>query len=166
MDTDAAIDSLPMMPGKKGARTRKPLKAKTSASSSTAAQPSGPSPIRPLPSAGKENGACPSPASKGKRAAAKSKASLAGELLDLQKMLEEMKLGKEKAEVMLKEKDAMLERKEMELKQRGAAQEKLQKELKKLQKLKEFKPTLVNLLFLCLFYAKFLLFLKKNFLID
>lgn len=146
MDADtaaaAAAEAPPMMRGKKGARTRKPLKPKISASSA-AAQPS-PSPIKPLPSAGKENGNATSPANKGKRVpASKSKATLAEELLDLQKMLGDMKLEKEKAEVMLKEKDAMLEKKEMELQQREEAQEKLQKELKKLQKLKEFKPTLV-----------------------
>ncbi|KAF5734769.1 high mobility group B protein 13-like [Tripterygium wilfordii] len=87
------------------------------------------------------------PRSSPKKAKAKGKASkgkqqsFENELLDLQDMLQKLRLEKEKTEDLLKEKDEILKAKEEELETRGKEQEKLQVELKKLQKLKEFKPT-------------------------
>ncbi|GKV40076.1 hypothetical protein SLEP1_g47750 [Rubroshorea leprosula] len=63
------------------------------------------------------------------------------ELLEMQDMLQKMKIEKEKTEELLKEKDEMLKIKEEELENKGKEQEKLQMEFKKLQKMKEFKPT-------------------------
>ena len=60
-----------------------------------------------------------------------------------------MRLEKEKTEELLKTKDDILKKKEEELLERGREQEKLQMELKKLQKLKEFKPTMVFIGFSC-----------------
>ncbi|CAN1254266.1 High mobility group B protein 13 [Linum perenne] len=59
------------------------------------------------------------------------------ELEQMQEMLEQLKLEKEKTEEMLKEKDEMLKAREEELENKGKQQEKMQAELKKLQKLKE-----------------------------
>ncbi|CAL8991021.1 unnamed protein product [Prunus brigantina] len=52
------------------------------------------------------------------------------------------RVPKEKTEELLKEKDEILKLKEEELETKGREQDKLQMELKKLQKLKEFKPTM------------------------
>ncbi|KAL5989212.1 hypothetical protein ACLOJK_010102 [Asimina triloba] len=71
------------------------------------------------------------------------KHALAAELQQMQEKLEQMRIEKEKTEELLTERDEMLKRKEEELEARGKEQEKLQLELKKLQKLKEFKPTMV-----------------------
>ncbi|KAG7620055.1 High mobility group box domain superfamily [Arabidopsis suecica] len=57
------------------------------------------------------------------------------DLMEMQAMLEKMKIEKEKTEDLLKEKDEILRKKEVE-------QEKLKTELKKLQKMKEFKPNM------------------------
>jgi upstream-binding transcription factor len=59
------------------------------------------------------------------------------DLMEMQAMLEKMKIEKEKTEDLLKEKDEILRKKEVE-------QEKLKTELKKLQKMKEFKPNMVR----------------------
>ncbi|XP_030951920.1 high mobility group B protein 6-like [Quercus lobata] len=63
------------------------------------------------------------------------------DLLEMQEKLQKLRLEKEKTEELLKAKDEILKQKEEELETRGRQQEKLQTELKKLQKLKEFKPT-------------------------
>ncbi|KAG2240344.1 hypothetical protein Bca52824_090834 [Brassica carinata] len=68
------------------------------------------------------------------------------DLLEMQMMLEKMKIEKDKTEELLKEKDEILRKKEEELVTRDAEQEKLKTELKKLQKMKEFKP---NMTFAC-----------------
>ncbi|XP_022985391.1 high mobility group B protein 6-like [Cucurbita maxima] len=69
-----------------------------------------------------------------------AKQSFDKELQEMQEMLQQMRLDKEKTEELLKAKDEMLKQKDEELKTRDVEQEKLQIELKKLQKLKEFKP--------------------------
>lgn len=64
------------------------------------------------------------------------------DLMEMQAMLEKMKIEKEKTEDLLKEKDEILRKKEEELETRDVEQEKLKVELKKLQKMKEFKPNM------------------------
>lgn len=66
------------------------------------------------------------------------------ELMEMQAMMEKMKIEKEKTEDLLKEKDEILRKKEEELETRDVEQEKLKAELKKLQKMKEFKPNMVR----------------------
>uniref|UniRef100_A0A0A9CMZ4 Uncharacterized protein n=1 Tax=Arundo donax TaxID=35708 RepID=A0A0A9CMZ4_ARUDO len=83
-----------------------------------------------------------SSAQKAKRPLAKSKAKAAAaapadEMAELQGMLERLRLEKEQAEEMVRERDEVIRRKEEE-------QERLQAELRKVQRAKEFKPT-VNL---------------------
>ncbi|KAI3943158.1 hypothetical protein MKW92_021425 [Papaver armeniacum] len=63
------------------------------------------------------------------------------ELEILKAKFDQMKLEKEKTEEILKDRDEMLKLKEEELEIKGKEQQKLQVELKKLQKLKEFNPT-------------------------
>ncbi|CAA7037411.1 unnamed protein product [Microthlaspi erraticum] len=79
-------------------------------------------------------------------AKAKSAKSFEQDLVEMQAMLEKMKIEKDKTEELLKEKDEILRKKEEELETRDAEQEKLKVELKKLQKMKEFKP---NMTFAC-----------------
>ncbi|KAJ0240879.1 High mobility group B protein 13 [Hirschfeldia incana] len=74
--------------------------------------------------------------------AKETKKSYEKDLMELQAMLEKMKIEKEKTEDLLKEKDEILRKKEEELETRDVEQEKLKVELKKLQKMKEFKPTM------------------------
>lgn len=80
-----------------------------------------------------------------------AKPSFDKELQEMQDMLQQLRLDKEKTEELLKAKDEILKQKDEELKTRDKEQEKLQIELKKLQKLKEFKPTMVRFLILCFF---------------
>ncbi|PQM42550.1 high mobility group B protein 6-like [Prunus yedoensis var. nudiflora] len=85
--------------------------------------------------------------SKSKAAASKkqskeTQSSFEKDLQEMQEKLQEMRLEKEKTEELLKEKDEILKLKEEELETKGREQDKLQMELKKLQKLKEFKPTM------------------------
>ncbi|KAG8058640.1 hypothetical protein GUJ93_ZPchr0002g24671 [Zizania palustris] len=84
-----------------------------------------------------------SPLQKSKRVSAKSKRkaaveeqtpSMSDELTELQGMLEKLRLEKEKAEEMVRERDEVIRKKEEE-------QGRLQAELKKMQRVKEFKPT-------------------------
>ena len=77
------------------------------------------------------------------------------DLQEMQEMLEKLKIEKEKTEEMLKEKDQILKKKEEE-------QQKLQLELKKLQKMKEFKPTMVCSNLILLRNLKFM-FIDDNF---
>ncbi|KAI3974877.1 hypothetical protein MKX01_004988 [Papaver californicum] len=79
-----------------------------------------------------------------KKASSKVKSSeklFEKELEVLKGKFEQMKLEKEKTEEILKDRDEMLRLKEEELEIKGKEQQKLQVELKKLQKLKEFNPT-------------------------
>ncbi|XP_022733299.1 high mobility group B protein 6-like [Durio zibethinus] len=64
------------------------------------------------------------------------------DLQEMQDMLQKLRIEKEKTEELLKEKDEMLKMKDEELETKGKEQEKLHMELKKLQKMKEFKPTM------------------------
>ncbi|TKY60706.1 High mobility group B protein 13 [Spatholobus suberectus] len=77
-----------------------------------------------------------------KKQDSKKQQSFEKELLEMQEMLQQLRLEKEKTEELLKAKDEALKQKEEELENRGREQEKLQTELKKLHKLKEFKPTM------------------------
>lgn len=80
-----------------------------------------------------------SKSSKGKAAAAaaaEEQASVVDAVSELQGMLEKLRLEKEKAEEMVRERDEVIRRKEEE-------QGRLQAELKKVQRAKEFKPTVV-----------------------
>ncbi|KAF0932917.1 hypothetical protein E2562_013116 [Oryza meyeriana var. granulata] len=74
--------------------------------------------------------------SKGKAAAVEARAqtAVADEVSELQGMLEKLRLEKEKAEEMVRERDEVIRKKEEE-------QGRLQAELKKIQRAKEFKPT-------------------------
>ncbi|CAN6555888.1 unnamed protein product [Malus baccata var. baccata] len=67
------------------------------------------------------------------------------ELEEMQENLQAMKLEKEKTLELLKEKNEILKTKEEDLAMKGREQDKLQMELKKLQKLKEFKPTVMEM---------------------
>ncbi|XP_072961753.1 high mobility group B protein 6-like [Typha angustifolia] len=79
--------------------------------------------------------------SKNKAPASAADTSFADELLNLQARLEQLQLEKANAEELLKQRDEMLKEKEEEIENRGKEQERLQGELKKMQKIKEFKPT-------------------------
>ncbi|CAL9190920.1 high mobility group B protein 13-like [Musa acuminata AAA Group] len=68
--------------------------------------------------------------------------SFADELQELQGRLHMLQLEKEKTEELLKQRDEVLKQKDEEIENCGKEQERLQDELKKLQKLKEFKPTM------------------------
>lgn len=153
-------------PTKKGRNSRKALKQKDSSlneanilAQTLSVQPSE-SPISNPPDThpAKENHESLSQsksqtkkAAKGKsKQAVKNQDSFGKDLQELQEMLEKMKIEKEKTEEILKEKDEMLKIKEEELEVKGKEQEKLQLELKKLQKMKEFKPNVVKILFLFL----------------
>ncbi|ONK81200.1 uncharacterized protein A4U43_C01F26390 [Asparagus officinalis] len=83
-----------------------------------------------------------SPQKSSKNAKSVTERSLAEELKNVQRRLEQLKIEKEKTEELLKQRDEMIKSKEEELESRAKEQEKLQKELKKLQKMKEFKPTM------------------------
>ncbi|TVU33320.1 hypothetical protein EJB05_25130 [Eragrostis curvula] len=87
----------------------------------------------------------PSRSSKAKAAAAAAEASPvaapADEMAELQGMLERLRLEKEKAEEMVRERDEVIRKKEEEIETREKEQERLQAELRKVQRAKEFKPT-------------------------
>ncbi|KAJ8768561.1 hypothetical protein K2173_022671 [Erythroxylum novogranatense] len=140
---DIAVTS-PTCTKKPRNNNRKPLKQKTATSSSStdanimAHQPSA--------SPSKENisqihSSPKKPKSKASKPKQQQQSSYERDLQDMQEMLQKLRLEKEKTEEMLKERDEMLRIKEEELHNKGKEQEKLQIELKKLQKLKEFKPT-------------------------
>ncbi|XP_006648516.1 high mobility group B protein 13-like [Oryza brachyantha] len=90
--------------------------------------------------AGSAAGILSPPPQKAKRASSKGKgkaaaaAAVVDEVSELQGMLEKLRLEKEKAEEMVRERDEVIRRKEEE-------QGRLQAELKKIQRAKEFKPT-------------------------
>ncbi|RDY03949.1 High mobility group B protein 13, partial [Mucuna pruriens] len=77
-----------------------------------------------------------------KKQESKKQQSFEKEMLEMQGMLQQLRLEKEKTQELLKAKDEALKQKDQELENRDRQQEKLQFELKKLQKLKEFKPTM------------------------
>ncbi|CAA0809706.1 High mobility group B protein 6 [Striga hermonthica] len=152
----AAIAEVPQIadPAKaKRGKSRKALKqtstsvaniiAATLAESSPAAEPPTENP------AGKENQQSLSNkktkkggASKGgKKQQGAEVSSFEKELQEMQEKLEKLKLEKEHTEEMLKAKEESLKQKEEELETRDREQEKLKTELKKLQKMKEFNPT-------------------------
>ncbi|KAL0393651.1 UNVERIFIED_CONTAM: High mobility group B protein 6 [Sesamum latifolium] len=156
----AAVAEMPVVadpaPTKKG-RSRKALKQKNPSlseaniiagtlpeSSPVAAPP-------PENSAGKENHESlsqPKSQKKTKKGASKAKqqssevSSFEKELQEMQEQLEKLKLEKVQTEEMLKAREESLKQKEEELEMRDREQEKLKIELKKLQKMKEFKPTM------------------------
>ncbi|GER33007.1 high mobility group family protein [Striga asiatica] len=153
----AAIAEIPQIadPAKaKRGKSRKALKqtstsvaniiAGTLVESSPAAEPPAPNP------AGKENHQSLSNkktkkggASKGgKKQQEVEVSSFEKELQEMQEKLEKLKLEKEHTEEMLKAKEESLKQKEEELETRDREQEKLKTELKKLQKMKEFNPTM------------------------
>ncbi|THU53534.1 hypothetical protein C4D60_Mb10t15410 [Musa balbisiana] len=76
------------------------------------------------------------------RSSAADEESFADELQELQGRLQQLRLEKEKTEELLKQRNEMLKRKDEEIENHGKEQQRLQEELKKLQKLKEFKPTM------------------------
>ncbi|PUZ75026.1 hypothetical protein GQ55_1G114500 [Panicum hallii var. hallii] len=89
-------------------------------------------------------------AQKAKRASSKSgkaaKAAAAAsavvdDVAELQGMLERLRLEKEKAEEMVRERDEVIRKKEEEIETKEKEQERLQAELRKVQRAKEFKPT-------------------------
>jgi upstream-binding transcription factor len=96
--------------------------------------------VEPAPASTQKAKRAPSKGDRGKAAAAPS---MADELTELQGMLERLRLEKEKAEEMVRERDEVIRKKEEEIETKGKQQERLQAELKKMQRIKEFKPTMV-----------------------
>ncbi|KAM0833031.1 hypothetical protein ACQ4PT_064524 [Festuca glaucescens] len=148
-DVAAALLSPPQKV--KRASSRRGKLAAAVQASSVADEPMGTSPAQALDihatevSAGKVEPAstqkanrAPSKGGRGKAAAP----SMADELTELQGMLERLRLEKEKAEEMVRERDEVIRKKEEEIETKGKQQERLQAELKKVQRIKEFKPTM------------------------
>lgn len=86
---------------------------------------------------------------KAKRAPARTKAAVAAsavvdDVAELQGMLERLRLEKEKAEEMVRERDEVIRKKEEEIETKEKEQGRLQAELRKVQRAKEFKPTVVR----------------------
>ncbi|KAG2649971.1 hypothetical protein PVAP13_1NG181200 [Panicum virgatum] len=79
------------------------------------------------------------PARSGK--AAKAAAAVVDDVAELQGMLERLRLEKEKAEEMVRERDEVIRKKEEEIETKEKERERLQAELRKVQRAKEFKPT-------------------------
>jgi upstream-binding transcription factor len=79
-----------------------------------------------------------------KAAAAAAAASVVDDVAELQGMLERLRLEKEKAEEMVRERDEVIRKKEEEIETKEKEQERLQAELRKVQRAKEFKPTVVR----------------------
>ncbi|KAI5655359.1 hypothetical protein M9H77_32546 [Catharanthus roseus] len=142
--SELPIDAPPKKKG--GGRPRKALNQKNPSSNEAnilAGTVSESSPVAPPPmedSASKENHESLSQ-KKSKKGASKGKKqqqqemSFEKELQEMQEKLEKLRIEKEQTEELLKVKDEALKQKEEE-------KEKLHGELKKLQKLKEFKPTM------------------------
>uniref|UniRef100_A0ACD5Z4N2 Uncharacterized protein n=1 Tax=Avena sativa TaxID=4498 RepID=A0ACD5Z4N2_AVESA len=82
------------------------------------------------------------PSKSGKAKVAVAAPSMADELTELQGMLERLRLEKEKAEEMVRERDEVIRKKEEEIETKGKQQQRLQAELNKMQRIKEFKPTM------------------------
>ncbi|CAL4888739.1 unnamed protein product [Urochloa decumbens] len=102
---------------------------------------------------GSDVSASPAPKAKrassksGKAAAAKVAAAAAAapsvvdDVAELQGMLQRLRLEKEKTEEMVRERDEVIRKKEEEIETKEKEQERLQAELRKVQRAKEFKPT-------------------------
>lgn len=129
-------------------RSRKALKEKNPSSNEAnilagTLQESSPLAAAPANSAEKENLSQPKSQKKKKKGASKAKhqpsevSSFEKEMQEMQEKMEKLMIEKEQTEEMLKAREEALEQKEKE-------QEKLKIELKKLQKMKEFKPTMVR----------------------
>ncbi|KAK3000700.1 hypothetical protein RJ639_022461 [Escallonia herrerae] len=140
-DTAVIVDVVP----RKG-RSRKALKQKDPNEANILAQTisqASPTPIAATEdSAGKENLSQPKKTTKGASKRKQQPKSFEKELQEMQEKLEKMTLEKEQAQEVLKAREEALRLKEEELETRGREQEKLQMEFKKLQKIKEFKPTM------------------------
>ena len=97
-------------------------------------------------SAGKAAGdlSASSSAQKSKRAPARSGKAVVDDVAELQGMLERLRLEKEKAEEMVRERDEVIRKKEEEIETNEKERERLQAELRKVQRAKEFKPTVVR----------------------
>ncbi|WVZ77004.1 hypothetical protein U9M48_024909 [Paspalum notatum var. saurae] len=80
------------------------------------------------------------PSARGSKAA-KAAAAVVDDVAELQGMLERLRLEKEKAEEMVRERDEVIRKKEEEIETRDKEQGRLQAELRKVQRSKEFKPT-------------------------
>ncbi|PWA95034.1 High mobility group (HMG) box domain-containing protein [Artemisia annua] len=136
---DIAAANPVLIPTKK--RTKKALKPKTSNETNIVPEPKiSNAPLVPDISTGKENAVSkakkPSKAKKDPKPKSENAAfSFEKEMQEMQEKLEKMTLEKQQAEEKLK-------MKEQELESRNEEQEKVKMELKKLQKLKEFKPTM------------------------
>ncbi|RLN08366.1 high mobility group B protein 6-like [Panicum miliaceum] len=82
------------------------------------------------------------PSKSGKAAKAAAAASaVVDDVAELQGMLERLRLEKEKAEEMVRERDEVIRKKEEEIETKEKEQGRLQAELRKVQRAKEFKPT-------------------------
>lgn len=142
----AAIAEIPAVteqaPTKKG-KSRKALKPKNPSSSEANIIAGALSPAAVLENpAGKENHESLKKTKKGvskggKQQQTSDASSFEKQLQEMQEQLQKLKIEKEQTE------DALKAREE-ELEMRDREQEKLKIELKKLQKIKEFKPTVVN----------------------
>lgn len=123
---------------KKRGGNRKPLKPKNPSGNETNILPSS-----MIADSGKENrGGLSLLLSSPKRNDPKQ--AFAEELQELQGKIQQMQLEKEKTEELLNKRDEMLRRKEEEIQNWGKEQEKLKLELKRVQKMKEFQPTMVG----------------------
>lgn len=94
---------------------------------------------------------------KAKASKEETQSSFEKDMQEMEEKLQALRLEKEKTEELLKEKDEILKLKEEELESKGREQDKLHMELKKLQKLKEFKPTMVRFLKPLSFHVQFIL---------
>ncbi|CAD6251202.1 unnamed protein product [Miscanthus lutarioriparius] len=81
------------------------------------------------------------PARSGKAKAKAAAPAVVDDVAELQGMLERLRLEKEKAEEMVRERDEVIRKKEEEIETRDKEQGRLQAELRKVQRAKEFKPT-------------------------
>ena len=84
------------------------------------------------------------PARSGKAKAKAAAPAVVDDVAELQGMLERLRLEKEKAEEMVRERDEVIRKKEEEIETRDKEQGRLQAELRKVQRAKEFKPTVVR----------------------
>ncbi|KAF8027716.1 hypothetical protein BT93_E0590 [Corymbia citriodora subsp. variegata] len=155
---DTAVSEV--IPPKKSRNSRKALKQKNPSSNEANILAQQQQALPPQPSADDDSGSAlkenqeslsqprSSPKKSKPRANSKKKQEAAPtgdfekEMQEMQEMMEKLRIEKTKTEEMLKERDEMLKQKEEELEVKGIEHEKLQGELKKLQKIKEFKPTM------------------------
>jgi hypothetical protein len=88
--------------------------------------------------------------SKSSKAKAAAPSPVADEMAELQGMLQRLRLEKEKAEEMVRERDDVIREKEEEIETRDKEQERLQAQLRKVQRAKEFNPTVVRTRICCI----------------